>query len=401
MSIVSPAQGAASIGSLTTADRIHNLTGNYRATQGVSREAQLVFPKIFGPGWVEVPGGWRGPMTVQFSESAAGLYRVEIACDSTVHGSAVWQVPEGGRTKSVTMTRLPSNSLCGLLVSRVTSETSPLDNNQIVLDVALYTGARTLTLQGSYVEPSFYPYPDGYKDKWFLDFIVSQGAQLTATFKNLRGTVVATRTARGRAGDLIGLKWNGTNKSGRRVAPGPYTVSVTAANVDGQTSTARVEVLVAGNLNVAPGRVGKVRVGMTKKRAMKTKLLRSNVKYRVPGVCAKTYPLLPKAPHENDYQPFLKKGKIREITVYNLKAARLPKGLSYKSTAAKVRRAYKGKAKSGKALYSNNTLFVRSGRNHIAYIFKSQQRKLRPKDRLLLVSVSRNAKPMGLADDGC
>ena len=167
---------------------------------------------------------------------------------------------------------------------------------------------------------------DGYLDEIRLTFWLTQPARIQATILNPDGAVVPCPRptsgipARTACDGTAGPPRTGFHAQGAT----PYTSCAT--NLVGEQHAAVVRVYLADLLRVFPGRVGSVAAGITKQEALHTGALNANVRYSVPGVCSRVYPLQPKRPFTWDYSRVTRRSRIVEITT-NTKAIALPRGL--------------------------------------------------------------------------
>jgi hypothetical protein len=345
----------------------------------------------------EVPGRWPGPIAVDFTSAESGSYEVSVGCDNGYRVTFAHDVPDDGLTFSSAIPPLPVNQACGVLVQSATDE-------RIFTHKGFVTTAANLAVQDADVSSDvFFPRKrDGYLDEIRLTFWLTQPARIQASIVSPSGSVVGILSANKRFSGANALRWDGRASSGKVPRSGRYTIRIRATNVSGEQHAAVVRVHLADLLRVVPGRVGRVAAGMTKKAALRTGALNANVRYSVPGVCARVYPLQPKPPFTWDYSVFTRRSRIVEITT-NTKAIALPRGLHYGDTARQVRRAYQGRAREAVVSYGNNALLVRKGRAWMAFHFDSYKydHGLLPRDTFRSVSVSRGRKPAGMQYDGC
>jgi hypothetical protein len=345
----------------------------------------------------EVPGRWAGPIEVDFTSAEAGLYEISVGCDNGYRVDFGHDVPDEGLQFSSAIPPLPVNRACGVHVQSATDE-------RIFTHKDFVTTAAELAVQDPGVSSDvFFPRKrDGYLDEIRLTFWLTQPARIQATIVNPDGAVVRVLSANKRHSGQNGLRWDGRTTSNRVPRPGRYAVHILATNLVGEQHAAVLRVYLADLLRVVPGRVGRVAAGMTKQEALRTGALNANVRYSVPGVCSRVYPLQPKRPFTWDYSVFTRRSRIVEITT-NTKAIALPRGLHYGDTARKVRRAYKGRARETVVSYGNNALLVRKGAAWMAFHFDSYEydHGLLPSDRFRSISVSRGRKPAGMQYDGC
>lgn len=357
-------------------------------------------PRIVRPaaGNEEVPGGWRGPVGVDFTGATAGTYTVRVACDRGYSVQLTHSIPEDGETFSETIPPMPANRACGVEVW------SAADEDMFATRRDILTTSARFALEDLTATGAFYPRRrDGFLDELRLDYWLTQPATVVVDVINAEGRTVTTLERRHRYSGGNAWTWDGRTARGGVPRSGRYIARVRATNLDGLVASARVGFFLADAVRVRPGQVDKVRVGMTIKQAMATGQLRRNVRYTVPGVCTRVYPLQARAPHEFHYSVFVQKGRVVEMSASTRPEVALPRGLGERSTAAQVRRAYRGRVSAGELEYGKNALFVRTGRRWIAFGFASYSydRPLRPRDRLTGVAVSTGQRPAGRAYDGC
>ena len=346
----------------------------------------------------EVPGGWTGPIAVSFTEANQGSYAISVDCENGYHAGFTHTVPDDGDQFSTSIPPLPQNKGCGVLVT-------PADDpdNWLALQEFITTNKTFKFNDIASDNDRFFPrVQDDYFDELKISYWLTQPATVTANIVNAAGRTVTTLTARHRYSGGNRLRWDGQTTRGTVPAQGRYTARLAATNQSGDTLHATVKFVLSDLLGVRPGAIGLARAGMTVAQAMATGQFDKNVRYTVPGVCSRVYPLQPKAPLTWDYSVFVKKHRITEVTS-NTEAVSLPRGLSYPPTAAQVRRAYDGHVLSGTAGYANNTLFVHQGRRWLAYMFNSYayNRPLRATDKAGSFSVSVGRRPTGMQYDGC
>ena len=346
----------------------------------------------------EVPGGWRGPIGIDFTDARSASYVVEVACGNGYLVQFEHTVSDDGNAFSEVVPPMPAKQGCGVTVWASENPDRFVARRDIIT-----TGAR-FEIQDITATESFYPRRrDGFLDELRLEYWLTQPAAVTVDVINAQGRTVTTLARRHRFSGGNALVWDGSSTSGSVPPPGRYTARILATNLDGRSVTGRVSFFLADPVRITPGKIEKVRVGMTIEQAMRTGQLNRNVRYTVPGVCTRVYPLQPKAPHVFTYSVFVARGRVVEMSAATRHEVSLPRGLKDGSTVAQVRRAYRGRVSTGELDYGRNALFVRTGTRWIAFGFTSYsyERPLRPADRLTGVAVSTGPKPAGRAYDGC
>jgi len=79
---------------------------------------------------------------------------------------------------------------------------------------------------------SIWTVKDGFRDRTGVSFSVDKRSRIAVTILNAGGTVVRSIKADGRRGARV-VKWDGRSGAGRIVAPGSYTVHITAIDLRG------------------------------------------------------------------------------------------------------------------------------------------------------------------------
>lgn len=351
-----------------------------------------------GPGTDEVPGGWTGPVSVDFDGVTDGSYDIVVSCAGGYRNAFTHLVPDDGFLFSSSVAPMPANRGCGMSVAPSDDEGSWLAFAEFI------STSRTFAIEDVEASRAFYPRRvDGYEDELRIDYWLTQPAHVSVSIVNEDSLEVALLVKNHRYSGGNRLVWDGRTDSGQVPPKGRYSARIVATNLSGEQRGARVGFYLADEVPFGPGRAGPARAGMTKQAAMATGAFRSNVRYTVPGVCTKVYSLLPKSPHEFTYSVFVQRGRIVEISAVMMPEVQLPRGLQTGATVRQVRRAYPNRPIAGEAGYANNALFFKAGRKWIAYVFDSYtyRRSLRPADKLKFVSVSVGRRPGGMQNDGC
>jgi hypothetical protein len=159
---------------------------------------------------------------------------------------------------------------------------------------------------------------------------------------------------------------------------------------------------------VAPGQVGKAKVGMTVKQAMRTGQFVRDVKYVVPGVCTRTIKLQPKGVWKDRYDVVVSRGRIKEMGIF-AKRPRTRNGSGIGTTLATLRSRYGSRLTPPReAGYGQWAVFVRSrhtgaDRRWIGFLLGNAytyERAARPRDVVTFMAVTKGKRPK-LVRDGC
>lgn len=152
-------------------------------------------------------------------------------------------------------------------------------------------------------------------------------------------------------------------------------------------------------LDVAPGRIGSVKAGMTKSQAAATGYFETDV--TVGGdVCNHVEPLQWKPAYRNDLDVLTNRaGTIVSIGIRG--QLRTTKGVGVGSSLGQVNAAY-GDAVSPavEAGYGQTGVFVNSGDDWLGFLVNEQFSKVSPSSLVTFMEVTKGAKPE-LMRDGC
>jgi hypothetical protein len=164
----------------------------------------------------------------------------------------------------------------------------------------------------------------------------------------------------------------------------------------------------ASEYPVSPGQVGKAKVGMTVKQAMRTGQFVRDVTYEVPGVCTKTIKLQPKGAWKHRYDVVVSGGRIKEMGIF-AKRPRTRNGSGLGTTLVTLRNRYGSRLTPPReAGYGQWAVFVRSrhtgaDRRWIGFLLGkalTYERDARPRDVVTFMAVTKGKRPM-LMRDGC
>ena len=90
-----------------------------------------------------------------------------------------------------------------------------------------------------YLSPSFNPYASGPPPTAVVSLVTSKDATLQAQIVNQAGLVVRRLTRANRPAGSNTLTWDGRDSEGNLVAPGTYSIGVTAIDAVGNRSLSR------------------------------------------------------------------------------------------------------------------------------------------------------------------
>jgi hypothetical protein len=159
---------------------------------------------------------------------------------------------------------------------------------------------------------------------------------------------------------------------------------------------------------VSPGQVGKAKVGMTVKQAMRTGQFVRDVTYVVPGACTKTIELEPKGVWRSRYDVVVSRGRIKEMGI-SAKRPRSRNGSGVGTTLATLRNRYGPRLTPPReAGYGQWAVFVHSrhtgaDRRWIGFLLGNAytyKRDARPRDVVTFMAVTKGKRPK-LVRDGC
>ena len=171
------------------------------------------------------------------------------------------------------------------------------------------------------------------------------------------------------------------------------------ATISPTTTPTKAAPATLKDMVIAPGRIGDVRVGMTKKQAVATGLFDANTPALVDGCPVE--PLTWKKAYGDliDVRT-LGNGEISSIGIRD-KAPRTKDGLGVGSTYGAVRAAIED-GKPVEAGYSQSGLYEYGPQTGgwVGYLFDATVDQLKDSDPVTFVEITKNAQP-GLMRDGC
>lgn len=180
--------------------------------------------------------------------------------------------------------------------------------------------------------------------------------------------------------------------------PGPTSDSPATAATTKPTTIASGEPVPA-KLDVAPGRIGKVHVGMTVAEAAATGFFNTNVKYPADD-CRGTVPLEWKALYKNQVDVLLTPLK-RIASMGVTKTLKTDKGVGIGNTLGEANDAYGDSISPAvEAGYNQTGAYVNIGDDWLGFLVNEEFNKVTPNSKITFMEVTKGAKP-DLMRDGC
>ncbi|MEO6471339.1 MAG: hypothetical protein ABIR57_05630 [Aeromicrobium sp.] len=156
---------------------------------------------------------------------------------------------------------------------------------------------------------------------------------------------------------------------------------------------------VPAKLDVAPGRIGKVHVGMTVAEAAATGFFNTNVKYPADD-CRGTVALEWKAPYKGQVDVLLTPSK-RIAAMGVAKTLMTDKGIGIGSSLGDATFAYaQALSLPAEAGYGQTGVYVNSGDNWLGFLVNEKFSNVTPNSKITFMEVTKGAKP-DLMRDGC